>query len=114
MVELARTHSERRRHGRRPGKGLVAEIRGKQYDVLDISFGGIKVNGRFTVAGGLVNLVIVPTLGKLLIAEAKAEVRGRVERVDGDLTAVRFSILTDALAKLIAQREADKLGVSLE
>jgi hypothetical protein len=41
------------------------------------------------------------SLGKLLIVEDKAEVRGRVERVDGNLTTVRFSNVTDALAKLI-------------
>jgi hypothetical protein len=107
MVALAAARSERRKHARLPGKGLVAEIRGKRYKVFDISFGGIKVNGRFAVAGGLVNAVILPTVGRVPIVEDKAEVRGRVERVDGDLTTVRFSNVTDALAKLIAPRVAD-------
>ena len=101
MVETAGAQTERREHPRLPGRGLVAEIGGKQYDVLDISFGGIKLNGRFAVAGGLINLVILPTLDNAPIVEEKAEVRGRVERVDGDLTAVRFSALTNALTKLI-------------
>jgi hypothetical protein len=107
MVELAGAQTERRQHPRLPAKGLVAEIGGKQYDVLDISFGGIKVNGRFAVAGGLITVTILPTVNNSPIVEDKAEVRGRVERVDGNLTAVRFSNLTDALAKLIGRHGAD-------
>jgi hypothetical protein len=77
------------------GTGLVAEIRGQRYVILDISFGGMRVAGKFTVAGGLVDAVILPA------ADEVAEVRGRVERVEGDLTAVRFSNVTAAVAKLI-------------
>ena len=100
MVEVAGARSERRKHPRARGQGLVAEIRGELYDVLDISFGGMTVNGKFTVAGGLVDAVIQPAGG-----DEKAEVRGRVERVDTELTAVRFSNVTVALAKLIDERE---------
>jgi hypothetical protein len=104
MIQLAGARSERRRHPRQGGNGLIAEIRGKKYEVLDISFGGIKVRGRFTVAGGLVNVILRPKAANAPIAEESAEVRGRVERVEGNLTAVRFNILTDAVAKLIAPR----------
>jgi hypothetical protein len=38
-----------------------------------------------------------------LVVQEQAEVRGRVERVDGELTAVRFSNLTEALTKLIGR-----------
>jgi len=103
MAELSRSQSERRRHPRLPGMGLIAEIRGKQYDVLDISFGGVKLDGKFTVAGGLVTLLVLPTLGAVPIIEEGAEVRGRVERVEDDFTAVRFSNVTNALTKLIAR-----------
>ena len=95
MADLARARSERRKHPRVPGNGLIAEIRGKHYPVLDISFGGMTLDGKFTVAGGLVDAVIVPEIGE------QAEVRGRVERVDGEQTAVRFSNLTHALTRLI-------------
>ena len=95
MADLARARSERRKHPRIPGGGLIAEIRGKHYPVLDISFGGMTIDGKFTVAGGLVDAIILPEVGE------KAEVRGRVERVDGELTAVRFSNLTQALTRLI-------------
>jgi len=104
MVELAGMHSERRRHHRHPGMGLVAEIRGKRYDILDISFGGMKVDGKFSAAGGLIDVVISSADGDAPVIEQRAEVRGRVERVEGELTAVRFSMLNDALAKLITQR----------
>ena len=76
---------------------MIAEIRGNVYQVLDISFGGMKLSGKFTVAGGLVDAVIQPPG-----SDERAEVRGRVERVDTELTAVRFSSVTAALAKLIA------------
>jgi hypothetical protein len=102
MVELAGAQSERRKHSRLAAQDLVVEIRGKRYDVLDISFGGIKVAGCFTVAGGLVDVTISPVAGT-----EKAEVRGRVERVDGDLTVVRFSHLTDALTRLITRGLAE-------
>jgi len=105
--ELATARSERRKHSRRPGNGLVAEIRGRRYEVLDISFGGMRLIGKFTVAGGLVDAEVRPANGGVPIDGPKAELRGRVERVDGDLTAVRFNNVTDALAKLIAQREAE-------
>lgn len=102
MVDLARARSERRKHPRFPGNGLIAEIRGKQYEILDISFGGMTIDGRFTVAGGLVDAVIQPIEDDSPVGE-KAEVRGRVERVEGDHTAVRFSNLTAALTRLIAR-----------
>lgn len=101
MVALAGVRSERRKHPRSSGSGLFAEIRGKRYEVLDISFGGMKVGGKFTVAGGLVDAVILPVKSNGSGAAEKAEVRGRVERVDDELTAVRFSNLTPAAAKLI-------------
>jgi len=107
MAQLATARSERRKHSRRPGKGLVAEIRGKRYQVLDISFGGMKLNGKFTVAGGLIDGEVRPAEGGVPVGSEKAELRGRVERVDGDLTAVRFSILSNTLAKLIEQHEAE-------
>ena len=100
MVELSATQSERRRHSRFRGRDLIAVIRGQRYDVLDISFGGVKVIGRFGVAGALIEFAIAPDSARA----TPAEVRGRVERVDGDLTAVRFSIVTDALSKMIALR----------
>lgn len=101
MVALAGVRSERRKHPRSSGVGLFAEIRGKRYEVLDISFGGMKVGGKFTVAGGLVDAVILPGRSNGSGTAEKAEVRGRVERVDDELTAVRFSNLTPAAAKLI-------------
>ena len=107
MVELTGAQIERRQHPRHPGKGLVAEIGGKRYEVVDISFGGIKMNGKCAVAGGLINVIIQSMDENLQIAEDKAEVRGRVERVVGELTIIRFSNLTDALIKLIEQRGAD-------
>ena len=103
MVDLARARSERRKHPRFPGNSLIAEIRGKQYEVVDISFGGMKIDGKFTVAGGLVDAIIQPMENDEPAGE-KAEVRGRVERVEGELTAVRFSNLTAALTRLIAQQ----------
>jgi len=107
MGELARARDERRKHPRLPGRDLVAEIRGKQYPVLDISFGGIKVNGKFTVPGGLVEIAIWPVEDDKPVIEEKAEARARVERVEGDWTAVRFNILTDALTKLITRHMGD-------
>jgi hypothetical protein len=101
MVDLARARAERRKHPRTSQDGLIAEIRGKRYAVLDISFGGMKIAGYFTVAGGLVDAVILPNRSNGLGLDEKAEVRGRVERVDGDLTAVRFSNVTQAMARLI-------------
>jgi hypothetical protein len=83
----------------------LAEIRGKRYEVLDISFGGMKIGGRFTVPGGLVDAVILPMNGKGAPLSERAEVRGRFERVDDDLTAVRFSNLTPAAARLIDKEE---------
>jgi hypothetical protein len=106
MAGLATARSERRKHSRAPGRGLIAEIRGKRYHVLDISFGGMRLDGAFTVAGGLVDAEVRPANGPLADGE-KAELRGRVERVDGHLTAVRFSNVSDKLAKLIAQHEAE-------
>jgi hypothetical protein len=99
MGALAGAQSERRKHPRFPGRKLIAEIRGKRYDVRDISFGGMKIEGKFT-AGGLLDAVIRPAKGNGAAAE-EAEVRGRVERVEGELTAVRFSNFTPALARLI-------------
>ena len=99
MVALAEVPSERRKHLRFPGRDLVAEIRGKRYAVRDISFGGMTIEGKFT-AGGLLDAVILLAKGNGSSAEG-AEVRGRVERVDGDLAAVRFSNLTRELARLI-------------
>ncbi|GEM_PF-5105477 len=107
MVQLAASRDERRKHPRLPGRDLVAEIRGKQYPVLDISFGGIKISGTFTVPGGLVEIAIWPVEGDRPVVEEKAEARARVERVDGELTAVRFNILTDALTKLITRHMGD-------
>lgn len=101
MVALAGARSERRKHPRAAGPGLLAEIRGKRYEVLDISFGGMKIEGKFTVAGGLVDAVILPMRGNRPVMADKAEVKGRVERVDGELTAVRFSNVSTAVAKLI-------------
>jgi hypothetical protein len=100
MVALAEARSERRIHSRLPGPRLIAEIRGKRYRVLDISFGGMKIEGYFPV-GGLLDAIIVPVKGNGQFLEGKAEVRGRVERVEGELTAVRFSNSTPALARLI-------------
>ena len=98
---MAGVRSERRKHPRNSVSGLFAEIRGERYEVLDISFGGMKIGGKFTVAGGLVDAVIVPMRGNGADPTEKAEVRGRVERVDDQLTAVRFSNLTPAAARLI-------------
>ena len=103
MVQLAAARDERRKHPRIPGRDLIAEIRGKQYPVIDISFGGIKVSGKFTVPGGLVDVAIWPVDGDRPVIEEKAEARARVERVEGEFTAVRFNILTDALTKLITR-----------
>ena len=103
MAGLSAVQPERRNHVRFPGPGLIAEIRGKHYDVLDISFGGIKVKGRVAAAGGLLTMAIRSAGG-----DGPVEVRGRVERVVGDLTAVSFSNRTDALNKLIAQRMAGR------
>ena len=72
-----------------------------QYAILDISFGGMKVDGNFTVAGGLVDALILPLKANGSAIDEKAEIRGRVERVEGDLTAVRFSNVTQAVARLI-------------
>jgi len=101
MVALARAQSERRKHPRSSLSGLIAEIRGKRYAILDISFGGMKIDGNFTVAGGLVDAVIRPRKAGGPAAEDMVEVRGRVERVDGTLTAVRFSNITPTMARLI-------------
>lgn len=100
MVALAGIRPERRKHPRNSGVGLYVEIRGKRYEVLDISFGGMKIDGKFTVAGGLVDAVILP-IGRGAKLGVKSEVRGRVERVEGELTAVRFSNVTAAVAQLI-------------
>jgi hypothetical protein len=104
MVALARARSERRKHLRASPSGLIAEIRGSQYAILDISFGGMRIDGNFTVAGGLVDAVILPLKAGNPIIDEKAEVRGRVERVEGELTAVRFSNVTAAMARLIDGR----------
>jgi hypothetical protein len=104
MVETDAVPVEHREHPRYPGRGLIVEIAGQQYDVLDISFGGIKVNGRVAVAGGLLSLVILPTRDNTPMREERAEVRGRVVRVDGNLTAIQFSNRTNALIKLIGRR----------
>ncbi len=101
MVAVARAQSERRKHPRFSLNGLVAEIRGECYVVLDISFGGMKIDGTFTVAGGLVDAVIRPRDAGGPADEDMVEVRGRVERVDGTLTAVRFSSITPTMARLI-------------
>ena len=101
MVALARARSERRKQPRFSPSGLIAEIKGVRYAIIDISFGGMKVDGHFSVAGGLVDAVILPLEANQTILTEKAEVRGRVERVEGDLTAVRFSNVTAAMAKLI-------------
>ena len=61
----------------------------------------MKVSGKFAVAGGLVDAIILPSGPKRPGLDETAEVRGRVERVDGDLTAVRFSNVTAFVAKLI-------------
>ena len=100
MVEVAEAQSERRKASRLSGSGLIAEIRGKTYEILDISFGGIKVHGPVAAAGGLITLTIQSDDGD------SAEVRARVERVEGDLTAVRFSNMTAALTRLIAERRS--------
>jgi hypothetical protein len=100
MVALAGAQSERRKHPRFPGPGLVAEIRGQRYEVRDISFGGMKIAGAFT-AGGLLDAVIRPAKGNGPAAGPQAEVRGRIERVEGGLAAIRFSNFTQALARLI-------------
>jgi hypothetical protein len=107
MVQPAAARDERRKHPRISGRQLVAEIRGKQYPVLDISFGGIKLSGTFTVPGGLVEIAIWPVEGDKPVIEEKAEARARVERVEGDWTAVRFNILTEALTKLISRHMGD-------
>ena len=112
MVELSATQSERRKHSRLRGRDLIAVIRGQRYDVLDISFGGVKVIGRFGVAGALLEFAISPKAGQPALGKEMAEVRGRVERVDGDLTAVRFSIVTDSLSKMIALRLSEPKGDS--
>ena len=101
MVALAHARSERRKHCRSSPSGLIAEIRGTQYAILDISFGGMRLDGNFTVAGGLVDAVIWPLKANGSALAERAEVRGRVERVEGDLTAVRFSNVTQAVARLI-------------
>ncbi|HMA51322.1 MAG TPA: hypothetical protein VKP60_16300 [Magnetospirillaceae bacterium] len=104
MVALAHARSERRKHSRSSPSGLIAEIRGTRYAILDISFGGMKLDGSFSVAGGLVDAVILPLTARGPAIEEKAEVRGRVERVEGELTAVRFSNVSAAMAKLIDGR----------
>lgn len=101
MVALAHARSERRKHSRSPSSGLIAEIRGTRYAILDISFGGMKIDGHFSVAGGLVDAVILPQKANGTVLTEKAEVRGRVERIEGDLTAVRFSNVSQAVARLI-------------
>lgn len=101
MVALAGARSERRKHPRNSRSGLFAEIRGERYEVLDISFGGMTIGGKFTVAGGLVDAVILPSHANKAGVTERAEIRGRVERVGDQLTAVRFSNLTPAAAKLI-------------
>jgi hypothetical protein len=104
MVEMDEAQIERREHLRILGKELTAEIAGKQYEVLDISYGGIKVHGRCAAAGALLTLVIVPSVDNRPIVEEQADVRGRVARVDGERTVIHFSNLTDALTKLICAR----------
>lgn len=89
---------ERRRHPRLSGGDLIAEIRGARYPILDISFGGIKVEGRVAAAGALITVAIL-----LADGSETAEVPARVERVVKDLTAVRFSTITEALTGLIVR-----------
>jgi len=101
MVALAHARSERRKHSRSSPTGLIAEIKGTRYVILDISFGGMKLGGHFSVAGGLFDAVILPLNANGSAIAEKAEVRGRVERVEGDQTAVRFSNVSAGMARLI-------------
>lgn len=98
MAAVANARSERRKHLRASPSGLIAEIRGQHYAILDISFGGMKIDGHFAVAGGLVDALILPLKSD---GSEKVEIRGRVERADGALTAVRFSSISQAMVRLI-------------
>ena len=96
MVEAVQAQSDRRQHSRLSGGGLVAEIRGAHYAILDISFGGLKLRGRAAAAGALVTVVVLSEDGR-----ERAEVPARIERIEGDMSAVRFSQVTEALIRII-------------
>ena len=102
MAALAEVLSERRKHRRNPGRTLVAEIRGSFFEVLDISFGGMKVSGQCAFAGALIDVTVVPAVGGKILPEEKVVMRGRVTRVESDFSAVQFSNVTAALGKLVA------------
>lgn len=104
--------AERRKFPRVPGNGLMANANGKLIEVIDISFGGMKLGTPLEVTERVQSFTLIPRDGDKLALNESVRVSGTVIRSDDQYAVVKFSTVTMALSKLIVRRTSEKLGVA--
>lgn len=107
----SRQTDDRRHYHRFETHGLVARIGGSQYDVHDVSVGGIRIQGLDAPQGARLTVLLLPSDGKQL-DEAKAmAVEGLVVGHVKGSCRVRFPTMSYTLAKFLIHHLARQHGV---
>lgn len=71
--------SERRRHTRYAGDGLMVWVEGRIYPAIDISLGGVRLSGGHPVRrGAVVDLKLIPCHGEVMMLGLAAIAQGQV------------------------------------
>lgn len=103
---------ERRRHNRVQGEGLMANVNGKLVDVLDISFGGVRLAHGFSWEKPHISFQIIRRTNRTLHLNESLRVGGRIVEVTDTSVRIQFDRVMYALVKLIVHTKSKALGVT--
>lgn len=96
--------SERRRHTRYAGDGLMVWLDGRIYPAVDVSLGGIRLSGVQSVKrGAVVDLKLIPCHGEALMLGLAAAVQGQVLAVGPSGIRLAFVGTGYSLAKMVVR-----------
>jgi hypothetical protein len=96
--------SDRRRHTRYAGDGLMVWVEGRIYPAIDVSLGGVRLSGGDQVRrGAVVDLKLIPCHGEVMMLGKAATAQGQVLAAGPSGTRLAFVSPRYSLAKTVVR-----------